>query len=279
MKRSLISVALVIAACGGSGARGVSWEDTTPLSGAVEPGAAPDGAAALRLTGPGTHPLIVLDDPGVDGEYVITGMVSYEGVTAGYLEMWSVFGESRYFTRTLAESGELGVLRGDSEWRPFALPFFAAPGTAPTSLEINLVLDGPGTVWIGPLGVAGATTAGGGSVKWGLVGAIAGTTVGMLGAFTITGGAGRSPFLPCLASPPGAGVRRLGAGGHWLRRRVGSRLPAPPDRGGHARVADPVVRQRETALCGGRAEAHHRCRCSLGHDLLGRLSSAAIYCF
>ncbi|OFW63628.1 MAG: hypothetical protein A2135_02730 [Actinobacteria bacterium RBG_16_67_15] len=183
MKRSLISVALVIAACGGSGARGVSWEDTTPLSGAVEPGAAPDGAAALRLTGPGTHPLIVLDDPGVDGEYVITGMVSYEGVTAGYLEMWSVFGESRYFTRTLAESGELGVLRGDSEWRPFALPFFAAPGMAPTSLEINLVLDGPGTVWIGPLGVAGATTAGGGSVKWGLVGAIAGTTVGMLGAF------------------------------------------------------------------------------------------------
>lgn len=71
----------------------------------------------------------------------------------GFLEMWSQFPEKgRYFSRTLAPDGPLQSLTGTQPWRRFALPFDAqnAPGP-PKLLELNLVLPGPGTVWLGPL--------------------------------------------------------------------------------------------------------------------------------
>src|SRR5207247_60213 len=68
-------------------------------------------------------------------------------------EMWSVFpnGE-RFFSRTLATQGTLAALHGESSWRRFELPFFLSGTTqTPSRLEINLVLPGRGTVWLGPL--------------------------------------------------------------------------------------------------------------------------------
>ncbi|MGE3308623.1 MAG: hypothetical protein AB7O66_01545 [Limisphaerales bacterium] len=111
--------------------------------------------------GPGTASLFLLTNPPVTRpRYALTGEVSYAGVQGeGYLEMWSQFGPAkpglptqRAFTRTLAASGRLGRISGDSDWRAFELPMdgTGATGTL-TRLEVNLVLPGPGTVHVGPL--------------------------------------------------------------------------------------------------------------------------------
>ncbi|CAN5160261.1 hypothetical protein BH23VER1_BH23VER1_03370 [soil metagenome] len=83
--------------------------------------------------------------PVTEPRYLVAGEVRYEDAT-GYLEMWNVFGDERYFTRTLGETGPMAKLAGTSDWRPFMLPFNADPGMRPDRLEINVVLPGGGTV-------------------------------------------------------------------------------------------------------------------------------------
>ena len=81
--------------------------------------------------------------------YALVGQIRYEDVAgAGYLEMWSHFGETAaYYSRTLGEGGPMGKLAGRSGWRTFVLPFNATEtGGAPTSLDVSLHLPGRGTV-------------------------------------------------------------------------------------------------------------------------------------
>ena len=97
-------------------------------------------------------PLIDFAPPEIaHSTYVVRGKVRYEGVEGkGHLEMWNHFaGGGMYFTKTLAEAGgPLGVIRGSSDWREFALPFKKDNEPTPTKLVINLVLPGRGTVEI-----------------------------------------------------------------------------------------------------------------------------------
>ena len=87
----------------------------------------------------------------------------------------------------------MGRLSGSSSWREFVLPFHSRPDMAPpVALEVNLVLPGPGTVEIGPLKLlqypgAGAASAIPSSAWWndregGVIGGVAGATLGVLGA-------------------------------------------------------------------------------------------------
>src|SRR2546425_9773852 len=137
----------------------IDWSRTVVTGGVVQPGAGPGGAPALELrataSGPPSLHLVTIDHPPVAGPaYVVAGEVRYEGVEGqGYLEMWGVFpNRERVFRRTLAAQGTLAALHGGSGWRPFELPFsLNGASPAPSRLEINLVLPGPGTVWQGPL--------------------------------------------------------------------------------------------------------------------------------
>jgi len=181
----------------------IDWSRTVVTGGVVQPGAGPGGAPALELrataSGPPSLHLVTIDHPPVAGPaYVVAGEVRYEGVEGqGYLEMWSVFpnGE-RFFSRTLAAQGTLAALHGGSGWRPFELPFsLNGASPAPSRLEINLVLPGPGTVWLGPLHLRQSTAAiGWWSERFGaLVGAILGSFVGVVGAIIgVLGGRGKA---------------------------------------------------------------------------------------
>ena len=61
-----------------------------------------------------------------------------------YLEMWCSFSEKgRYFSRALNSS-----LTGTNDWKIQETPFFLKKGENPDNVELNLIINGSGTVWI-----------------------------------------------------------------------------------------------------------------------------------
>ncbi|MDB6059639.1 MAG: hypothetical protein JWO95_3483, partial [Verrucomicrobiales bacterium] len=105
--------------------------------------------------------LLTITNPPISKHlYAITGQIKYEGVSGdGYLEMWSYFPplnagmpEGKFFSRTMAQYGEMKKINGTSDWRDFILPFNSEGASgAPTRLEVNIVLPGKGNVYVGPL--------------------------------------------------------------------------------------------------------------------------------
>jgi hypothetical protein len=164
----------------------IDWTTTAPASGVVV-----DGAARIMTTSGGTFPLAAIDvaDLGTTG-YEMRGQVRYDDVAgSSYLEMWSVFPDGgRYFTRTLATDGPMASLSGTSDWRAFELPFFLNGSSPPKRLEINVVLAAAGTVDVGRLELVPLPAGAGTDGAWlsqrelGLVGAMAGSTIGLFGA-------------------------------------------------------------------------------------------------
>lgn len=158
-----------------------------------------DGRACVEIRNESTErlslQLLSLEDTGITGvRWEMRGTVRYEAVSAAsYIEMWSVFpnGE-RYFSRTAATEGPMAMLLGSSGWREFVLPFASSPEMQPpTRLELNLVLEGEGTVWIGPVDLVevaeDAAPASPAGAWWsegqgGLIGGAAGVLIGLLGA-------------------------------------------------------------------------------------------------
>jgi hypothetical protein len=124
-----------------------------------------DGRSALKITNTNRTALQaqlfkILKPPVSQSRYAIVGEVKYEGVQGdGYLELWNYFPpaqpgmpEGAFFSRTLGISGEMGRITGSSDWRRFSLPFDrTGTSNAPTRLELNLLLPGQGTVWLGPV--------------------------------------------------------------------------------------------------------------------------------
>lgn len=180
----------------------ISWEalqESDRLSvGKVLPGEPPATTETLRIQGtpdkPQTIRLVVLEDPGVKPPaYAVRGKIRYEDVQGtGYLEMWNYFPDGGpYFTRTLAGDGLLKHLKGSSGWRDFSLPFLIGEGKQrPSRLEINLVLQGGGTVYLGPLRLeqyADAQQALAAPGQWwgertgGWIGGVGGAVLGCLG--------------------------------------------------------------------------------------------------
>ena len=61
-----------------------------------------------------------------------------------YLEMWCVFpGQGQYFSRALQSP-----LVGTNDWVSQETPFLLQKGQIPSRVNLNLVVDGQGTVWI-----------------------------------------------------------------------------------------------------------------------------------
>ena len=211
----LLAVASAPAAAADEPVKTIDWTVTAPASGTVV-----DGAVRITVDASGgSFPLVAIAAPdlGRDG-YEVRGDVRYSNVTGtGYLEMWSIFPDGgRYFSRTLATTGSMAALTGTSDWRPFELPFFLQGGVPPTRLEINVVLPGAGSVDVGRLEIA-RLAAGevGRRGAWlsdqsvGAVGAIVGTSIGLLGAAIgiLAGrGRGRRYVLPAMVVAIGIGL-------------------------------------------------------------------------
>lgn len=86
--------------------------------------------------------------------YAVEGLVAADELSpSAVLEMWSVFPDgAQYFTRTLGERGPMGILKGSFDWRVFHLPFFKDETQVdPVELLLNVVFQGPGTVYLADL--------------------------------------------------------------------------------------------------------------------------------
>jgi hypothetical protein len=184
-----------------------------------------DGSLALasKESGLGVT-LVELGSPGITRDrYVVRGRIRYRGVVSdGYLEMWNVFGDgSRYFTRTLEDSGPLQKIAGDSEWRDFGLYFDATGGKAPVEkLIVGLVLPGAGEVSISNMTLVELDGALPGEDA-GFWGGIAGGALGLFGALLGTlAGAGRARtfVLAAMKTLMAAGAVGLGLGIYALSR-------------------------------------------------------------
>ena len=164
-------------------------------------------------------PLCELDSPPIKTDsYALRGKIRYENVVGnGFLEMWNHFpGEGEFFSRTMDSSGPMGMVTGSSPEREFILPFHTfGQAPAPKKLAINLVLNGPGTVEIGPLELVPIDSISAGGSDWwsgstaGLMGGIGGTILGLLGGVigTLTGvGKGRKLVLSLAATMAGMGT-------------------------------------------------------------------------
>lgn len=103
---------------------------------------------------PTTLTLTRIENPGIrKDQYALAGQVRYIGVAPGsYLETLNkIPGQGEFFTRTLSPSGPMGLLEGESDWRPVSLPFtLTADAPRPTKITLNLCLRGPGKVWLSP---------------------------------------------------------------------------------------------------------------------------------
>lgn len=97
-----------------------------------------------------TMPLMLWPDPPISGpKYELSFEIKGELNGQAYLEMWSIFEDgSRYFTRTMAESGPMSFVEGSFGWRKISLPFDTqGKVSSPIQLEINLISD-RGTLWL-----------------------------------------------------------------------------------------------------------------------------------
>lgn len=134
----------------------VDWSLTGGATGTVLDD---EGRTFLRVEGaegPRVLEVLVLDGSSLRGpRYALRGELRHRDVEgAAYLEMWTVLPDGgRYFTRTLAEMGPTGSLRGSSAgWRAVELPFdLGASGQTPERLVLNVVLPGAGVVDIAGL--------------------------------------------------------------------------------------------------------------------------------
>jgi hypothetical protein len=186
--------------------RSFSWTAMT-IAGQLQNGVTvPGGALQLdsrdRLES--TLPIFELADPGISmSVYAITGEVRCEHVGGhGYLELWSHFADGgAYFSRTLGR-GPMAPLGGDSDWRPFVVPFFNSPG-APPPVRLSFGVHHPGGGHIQLRSVRLVQYVAGEDLlrlkgQWwseqqsGMVGGITGSLVGLLGGIVgLLAGSGR----------------------------------------------------------------------------------------
>jgi hypothetical protein len=190
-----------------------------------------DGISVLKIENTNDAPLQVslfeISNPPISSlTYAVSGQIKYENVRGnGYLEMWNYFprtqpntSETKYFPRTLGESGAMGKITGSSDWRQFSLPFDRTGASNPPSrLDINLFLAGRGTVYLQPATLVEFKT----KTSWwsarqsGMIGGVGGAIIGCFGSLIgILGAKGkaRNFVLTMLKIFIGVGILLLAVG-------------------------------------------------------------------
>jgi hypothetical protein len=107
-----------------------------------------DGKGSLKITTPGatTVSLFTAGPLDVDkAKLIYQAMVKTEDVQGDvYLEMWCVFKDKgEFFSRALESP-----LKGTSDWTMQATPFMLEDDQKPEIVRLNIVITGPGVVWI-----------------------------------------------------------------------------------------------------------------------------------
>jgi hypothetical protein len=107
-----------------------------------------EGSGSLRVdaAGPATVRLFETGDLDVETASLVyrARLRTRDLKGDAYLEMWCQFpGKGEYFSRGLQYS-----LSGTHAWAGVETPFFLRKGENPDNVRLNLVVTGPGRVWI-----------------------------------------------------------------------------------------------------------------------------------
>ncbi|MGI9293527.1 MAG: hypothetical protein ACR2PS_06045 [Pseudomonadales bacterium] len=208
--RKLILMLLVITgathALGAELVSEISWREAKEQQRILTGEVADSGELSIRANPAAQFlPIIVLENPAIElPVYALKGMIRYSGVTGdGYLQLDNYFdGGGVFFSKSLAPNGPLQKISGDSDWRPFILPFFANTGRqahdgnqksirVPDKISLAVFLPTSGTVSLKDVALyqyaAGENPLlgmgyGANSRSLGLLGAIGGSLLGIWGA-------------------------------------------------------------------------------------------------
>ena len=113
-----------------------------------DPQVSADGNGSLRVAADAAKTVRLYETGAIDVEnarLTYRARIRTEGVRGRvYLEMWCRFpGRGEFFSRALATP-----LSGTTEWSSQETPFLLKAGENPENIRLNLVIEGPGTVWI-----------------------------------------------------------------------------------------------------------------------------------
>ena len=111
-------------------------------------GTTSDGTGSIKIsTAASTHVrLYEVGDIDIENaRLVYRARIRTEGVQGQvYLEMWCRFpGQGEFFSRALH-----APLTGSTEWTSQETPFLLERGQNPDQIALNIVITGPGTVWV-----------------------------------------------------------------------------------------------------------------------------------
>jgi hypothetical protein len=113
-----------------------------------DPQVSADGNGSLRVVADAVKTVRLHETGAIDVEnarLTYRARIRTEAVRGRvYLEMWCHFpGRGEFFSRALATP-----LSGTTEWSSQQTPFLLKAGESPDNIRLNLVVEGPGTVWI-----------------------------------------------------------------------------------------------------------------------------------
>lgn len=107
-----------------------------------------DGKGSLKVTAAAPVVVRLFETGDIDienGRLIYRARLRTEKLEGqAYLEMWCNFlGKGEFFSRGLERP-----LTGTTGWTTEETPFFLQKGENPSSVKLNLVINGKGTVWI-----------------------------------------------------------------------------------------------------------------------------------
>lgn len=105
-----------------------------------------NGSFRIETEEPTVVRLYLLPDPDLENTRLtyVAKVRSRDLEGSAYLEMWCQFsGMGRFYSRSIDEA-----ISGTQDWSVQESPFFLKAGENPDEVELNLVVDGKGTVWI-----------------------------------------------------------------------------------------------------------------------------------
>jgi len=107
-----------------------------------------EGKASTRITTkwPTTVCLAEVTGPDIENAmlvYKAKVKSDLQGQGTAFLEMWAHVGGGQFFSRGMND-----VLQGKTDWKTIQTPFMFQKGQKPTKVTLNIVINGPGTVWV-----------------------------------------------------------------------------------------------------------------------------------
>jgi hypothetical protein len=107
-----------------------------------------EGKASIKITTkwPTTVCLGEVPNPDIENAmlvYKAKVKSDLQGQGTAFLEMWAHVGGGQYFSRGMNDT-----VQGKSDWKVIQTPFMFQKGQKPTKVTLNIVINGPGTVWV-----------------------------------------------------------------------------------------------------------------------------------